>query len=177
MGANVDPLVVGRVIGDVVDLFVPSVSMSVYYASKHVNNGCDIKPSVAAEQPRVTVAGSSDELYTLVMTDPDAPSPSEPSLREWVHWIVTDIPGCSNVTRGKEILAYVGPKPTVGIHRYILVLFRQHTRLGIGILEAPQSRSNFNTRAFAQRFNLGMPVCTVYFNAHREPLANRKRYN
>lgn len=21
-----------------------------------------------------------------VMTDPDAPSPSEPSMREWVHW-------------------------------------------------------------------------------------------
>lgn len=21
-----------------------------------------------------------------IMTDPDAPSPSEPSLREWVHW-------------------------------------------------------------------------------------------
>lgn len=23
-----------------------------------------------------------------VMTDPDAPSPSEPSMREWVHWSV-----------------------------------------------------------------------------------------
>lgn len=21
-----------------------------------------------------------------VLTDPDAPSPSEPSMREWVHW-------------------------------------------------------------------------------------------
>lgn len=24
-----------------------------------------------------------------VMTDPDAPSPSEPSMREWVHWSVS----------------------------------------------------------------------------------------
>ena len=23
------------------------------------------------------------------MTDPDAPSPSEPSMREWVHWSVS----------------------------------------------------------------------------------------
>ncbi|KAL9856853.1 putative PEBP-like superfamily protein [Arabidopsis thaliana] len=23
-----------------------------------------------------------------VMTDPDAPSPSEPNMREWVHWCV-----------------------------------------------------------------------------------------
>jgi hypothetical protein len=24
-----------------------------------------------------------------VMIDPDAPSPSEPTMREWVHWSVT----------------------------------------------------------------------------------------
>ncbi|KAL0355163.1 UNVERIFIED_CONTAM: protein MOTHER of FT and TFL1 [Sesamum radiatum] len=109
MAANVDPLVVGRVIGDVVDMFVPTVSMSVYYGSKHVNNGCDIKPSMAAAPPRVTITGHADELYTLVMTDPDAPSPSEPSMREWVHWIVTDIPGRSNVTRGGQGVGSVQP--------------------------------------------------------------------
>lgn len=27
-------------------------------------------------------------LLFQVMTDPDAPSPSEPSMREWVHWSV-----------------------------------------------------------------------------------------
>ncbi|KAL3624475.1 hypothetical protein CASFOL_031143 [Castilleja foliolosa] len=178
MGANVDPLVVGRVIGDVVDLFVPTAAMSVYYASKHVNNGCDIKHSMAATQPRVTITGHPNDFYTLVMTDPDAPSPSEPSLREWVHWIVTDIPGCTNVTRGKEVVEYVGPRPAVGIHRYIIVLFRQTKGVGvIGLEEAdvPTSRSHFNTRAFAQHFDLGLPVATVYFIAHKEPLSNRKR--
>ncbi|KAL0441967.1 UNVERIFIED_CONTAM: protein MOTHER of FT and TFL1 [Sesamum radiatum] len=175
MAANVDPLVVGRVIGDVVDMFVPTVSMSVYYGSKHVNNGCDIKPSMAAAPPRVTITGHANELYTLVMTDPDAPSPSEPSMREWVHWIVTDIPGRSNVTRGREVLPYIGPRPPVGIHRYILVLFQQNGSVEGGV-EAPVSRTHFNTRAFAQELDLGMPVATVYFNAHKEP-ANRKRHN
>ncbi|KAL8042489.1 hypothetical protein ABFX02_09G054500 [Erythranthe guttata] len=174
MGANVDPLVVGRVIGDVVDMFVPTVNMSVYYGSKHVNNGCDIKPSLAASPPRLTITGYPNQLYTLVMTDPDAPSPSEPNMREWVHWIVTDIPGCSNVTRGKEVLEYVGPRPPVGIHRYIIVLFRQ--KRGLDGVEAPPSRSHFNTRAFAQDLDLGIPVATVYFNAHKEP-ANRKRHH
>lgn len=149
MAASVDPLVVGRVIGDVVDMFVPAVKMSVYYGSKHVSNGCDIKPSLSVDPPKVTISGHSDELYTLVrflaayvfcmflhagvfyakiictvlffslfvhvdllgccarflqmiihisnklmiwflqvMTDPDAPSPSEPRMREWVHWYV-----------------------------------------------------------------------------------------
>ncbi|KAK4486110.1 hypothetical protein RD792_008778 [Penstemon davidsonii] len=174
MGANVDPLVLGRVIGDVVDMFVPSVIMSVYYGSKHVTNGCDIKPSIAAQPPRVTITGHANHLYTLVMTDPDAPSPSEPNMRELLHWIVTDIPGCNNVTRGKETLAYSGPQPPLGIHRYILVLFKQKSVLG-DQLEPPLSRTHFNTRAFAQQFDLGMPVATVYFNAHKEP-ANRKRH-
>ncbi|MCH95863.1 protein MOTHER of FT and TF 1-like [Trifolium medium] len=31
-----------------------------------------------------------------VMTDPDAPSPGEPSMRELIHWIVVDIPGGTN---------------------------------------------------------------------------------
>ncbi|RXH96622.1 hypothetical protein DVH24_009126 [Malus domestica] len=67
--------------------------MSVYFGSKHVTNGCDIKPSMAINPPKITFTGHPGELYTLVMTDPDAPSPSEPSMREWVHWIVCDIPG------------------------------------------------------------------------------------
>lgn len=66
MAASVDPLVVGRVIGDVVDMFVPSVNMSVYYGAKHVTNGCDIKPSMAINPPKITITGRSDELYALV---------------------------------------------------------------------------------------------------------------
>ncbi|KAJ1437809.1 Phosphatidylethanolamine-binding, conserved site [Sesbania bispinosa] len=172
MAASVDPLVVGRVIGDVVDMFVPTVSMSVYFASKHVTNGCEIKPSIAVNAPKVTLTGNMDTLYTLVMTDPDAPSPSEPSMREWIHWIVVDIPGGTNPKRGKEVLAYVGPRPPVGIHRYILVLFEQKGPLGL--VEQPPSRASFNTRYFARQLDLGLPVATVYFNAQKEPAARRR---
>ncbi|CAK9151379.1 unnamed protein product [Ilex paraguariensis] len=172
MASIVDPLVVGRVIGDVVDMFVPTVTMSVRYGSKHIANGCEIKPSMAAEPPRVTINGHPNELYTLVMTDPDAPSPSEPSMREYVQWIVTDIPGGGTPTHGKEGLPYMGPRPPVGIHRYIFVLFQQKAPLGL--FDQPASRANFNTRGFAHHLDLGLPVATVYFNAQREPL-NRRR--
>ncbi|KAK3440584.1 protein MOTHER of FT and TFL1 [Eucalyptus grandis] len=172
MASSVDPLVVGRVIGDVVDMFVPCVNMSVSYGSKHVTNGCDIKPSLAVNAPKISISGHPDELYTLVMVDPDAPSPSEPSMREWIHWIVVDIPGGTNPNRGKEILPYVGPRPPVGIHRYILVLFQQKTP--IGHIDHPNSRANFNTRLFAAHLDLGLPVATVYFNSQKEP-ANRRR--
>ncbi|KAH7852532.1 hypothetical protein Vadar_026027 [Vaccinium darrowii] len=170
--ASSDPLVVCRIIGDVVDVFVPRMTMNVYYGPKHVTNGCNIKPSIATSPPRVTLTDHSNELYTLVMTDPDAPSPSEPSMREWVHWIVTDIPGDGNPTQGNEILPYMAPRPPIGIHRYIMLLFQQKGH--IGLVEQPMTRANFSTRAFAHQLDLGVPVSTVYFNAQKEPM-NRKR--
>ncbi|XP_019169094.1 PREDICTED: protein MOTHER of FT and TFL1 [Ipomoea nil] len=172
---NVDPLVVGRVIGDVVDMFVPTVDMAVYYGPKAITSGSDVKPSMVADRPRVHIGGDSTQFYTLVMTDPDAPSPSEPCMRELVHWIVTDIPGNTHdITKGKEAVPYMGPKPTVGIHRYILVLFQQKKVLGE--LQPPvTSRNNFCTRAFAHHLELDSPVATVYFNAHKEPAASRRR--
>jgi phosphatidylethanolamine-binding protein len=66
MAAHVDPLVVGRVIGDVVDMFVPSVLVSVRFGTKDLTNGCEIKPSVAAFPPVVHIAGRANDLFTLV---------------------------------------------------------------------------------------------------------------
>ena len=66
---------------------------------------------------------------------------------------------------------YMGPRPPVGIHRYVLVLFEQKTRARA---EAPAERANFNTRAFAAAHELGLPTAVVYFNTQKEP-ANRRR--
>jgi hypothetical protein len=38
MARSVDPLVVGKVIGDVIDMFVPSVDMAILYASRQVQH-------------------------------------------------------------------------------------------------------------------------------------------
>ncbi|KAF5205217.1 Mother of ft and tfl1 [Thalictrum thalictroides] len=168
----VDPLVVGRVIGDVMDMFIPTINMSVYYGTKHVSNGCDIKPSLATSPPTVHLSGFSDQLYTLVMTDPDAPSPSEPTKKEWIHWMVVNIPGAGQVTRGKTVLAYMGPTPPVGIHRFVLVLFRQKNPISVD--NPPEIRANFNTRSFSNQFDLGLPVACVYFNAQKEPMNKRR---
>ncbi|CAI9113645.1 OLC1v1014284C1 [Oldenlandia corymbosa var. corymbosa] len=173
MASNVDAfVVVERVINDVVDMFIPSVNMAVYFEDKQVINASDIKPSLAVITPRVNISGDPNLSYTLVMTDPDAPSPSEPNLREWAHWIVTDIPGCGTVSEGKEILAYSPPRPKVGIHRYIMVLFEQKEPLGF--LAPPSSRAHFYTREFAYQVNLGPPVAVVYFYAQREPSGRRR---
>lgn len=57
----------GRVIGEVVDIFNPSVRMNVTYSTKQVANGHELLPSIVMNKPRVEIGG--DDLrtaYTLV---------------------------------------------------------------------------------------------------------------
>jgi hypothetical protein len=66
MARFVDPLVVGRVIGEVVDLFVPSISMTAAYGDRDISNGCLVRPSAADYPPLVRISGRRNDLYTLV---------------------------------------------------------------------------------------------------------------
>lgn len=63
-----EPLAVGRVIGEVVDSFNPSVKMKVIYnGSKQVSNGHELMPAIIAAQPRVEIGGEDMRCaYTLV---------------------------------------------------------------------------------------------------------------
>ncbi|KAF5728971.1 protein MOTHER of FT and TF 1-like [Tripterygium wilfordii] len=175
MARSVESLVVGKVIGDVLDMFTPVADFTVHYESKQIANGCEIKPSAAAQKPFVQILNSrlSTNLYTLVMVDPDAPSPSEPTLRQWLHWIVVDIPEGSDATKGRELVAYMGPQPQTGIHRYVLALFKQACAM-MGRIRPPDGRGNFSTRQFVSQYELGLPVAAVYFHSRKEP-ASRKR--
>lgn len=68
-GGSRNPLVVGRVIGDVLDPFESCIPLRVTYGNRDVNNGCELKPSQVANQPRVSIGGNDlRNLYTLVMT-------------------------------------------------------------------------------------------------------------
>ncbi|CAN1217634.1 Protein HEADING DATE 3A [Linum perenne] len=143
-----DPLVVGRVIGDVLDPFTRSIPLRViYFNNREINNGCELKPSQVVNQPRVDIGG--DDLrtfYTLVTT----------------YIMIT----------GQEVVCYESPRPSVGIHRFVFILFRQ---LGRQTVYAPGWRQNFNTRDFAELYNLGLPVSAVYFNGQRESGSGGRR--
>lgn len=66
---QLEPLSVGRVIGEVVDNFIPCVKLSVTYNSnKQVSNGHELMPALIMAKPRVEIGG--DDLraaYTLVI--------------------------------------------------------------------------------------------------------------
>lgn len=69
------------------------------------------------------------------------------------------------VSSGNEIVPYESPRPTAGIHRFVFILFRQSVRQ---TTYAPGWRQNFNTRDFAELYNLGSPVAALFFNCQRE---------
>ncbi|GKE77503.1 FT like protein, partial [Tanacetum coccineum] len=79
--------------------------------------------------------------------------------------LVTNIPATTGARFGQEIVCYESPRPSIGIHRMVFVLFRQLCRQTV---YAPGWRQNFNTRGFAELYNLGSPVAAVYFNCQRE---------
>ncbi|KAE8022506.1 hypothetical protein FH972_008298 [Carpinus fangiana] len=168
-----EPLTIGRVVGEVVDIFTPSVGMNVIYSSnKQVSNGHELMPCAIVSKPRVEIGGNDMRAaYTLIMTDPDAPSPSDPYLREHLHWMVTNIPGTTDASFGNETVAYETPKPVVGIHRYVFILFKQRGRQTV---RPTATRDHFNTRRFSEENGLGLPVAAVFFNAQRETAARRR---
>ncbi|CAN0846981.1 Protein SELF-PRUNING [Linum grandiflorum] len=170
-----EPLIVGRVIGDVIDQFIPSTNMTVVYANnKVVSNGHEFFPSAVSSRPRVDIHdGDLRTFFTLVMTDPDVPGPSDPFLREHLHWIVTDIPGTTDATFGTEVVRYEMPRPNLGIHRFVFLLYRQIQRQCL-VTNPPSTRDYFCTRDFALLNDLGLPVAAVYFNAQRETAARRR---
>ena len=66
-GREREPLVVGRVVGDVLDPFVRTTNLRVSYGTRTVSNGCELKPSMVVNQPRVEVGGPDMRtFYTLV---------------------------------------------------------------------------------------------------------------
>lgn len=68
MARGVEPLIIGRVIGEVVDIFNPSVTLNVTYnSSKQVANGHELMPAVIVSKPRVEIGGEDmRSAYTLV---------------------------------------------------------------------------------------------------------------
>ena len=97
-----------------------------------------LTPTQVQNAPKVQFADAEEHAsYVIFMTDPDAPSRNEPTFREWWHWIVVNVPGkdlkTGDLSKGQEHWAYVGagaPQGT-GLHRYVVLAFKQKSKVRI----------------------------------------------
>lgn len=115
------------------------VYMKVKYPfDKFVYKGMPLLPSDTCTVPEVSYGDFTkpDSYYTLILTNPDFYHPDKPTLREYIHWVVVNIPGKSKNTNnsnsnivkdGVTVLPYMGPCPVygTGMHRYVYLLFEQ----------------------------------------------------
>ncbi|EPS68884.1 hypothetical protein M569_05884, partial [Genlisea aurea] len=161
-----NPLVVSGVVGDVLDTTcITSLRVSGSDGSL-LFSGSTLRPSQLALRPKIDIGGDNFRtFYTLVMVDADAPSPSNPYHREYLHWLITDIPGTTSPIFGNEIVSYEPPQPTMGIHRLVLMLFRQQGR---GTVNFSADRKNFNTKEFCRRNGISPPFAAAFYNCQGE---------
>lgn len=141
------------------------------------------QPVVRFRAPRRT---NRDTRYTLIMTDPDAPSRLNQSSAEIAHWIITNVTLSGGVPRAEdvedadeapdEVLSYVGPRPPAGsgAHRYVLILLEPaNSTVANTNLTVPSTRLQWGTGQARQgvrswaRLNGLVPVGTLSIVAGR----------
>ncbi len=107
------------------------------------SDGFEYKDFVTSQPIEISFEGlRPDKFYVLTMSDPDSPSAEHHTSREWLHWLVTDIPGTTKILKPKgtakhtgdflprniqgtscELKAYTPAEPPAGsgMHRYVFV--------------------------------------------------------
>ncbi|KAL2279563.1 hypothetical protein FJTKL_13428 [Diaporthe vaccinii] len=143
-----DELKKAEIIPAVIDDFLPTLLVSAQWpSSKHAELGNTIKPKKLQDEPAITLtrpkstegtcSSTANIMYTVTLTDPDAPSRDDPKWSEMCHWIATGLAtsdnadsSCSSsltlsLTGLEELMSYYppGPPEKTGKHRYVLFVF------------------------------------------------------
>merc|ERR1712212_901033 len=142
-------------------------------------------PSIRLEE------ASKEQLFTVAMVDPDAPSRKNPRAAQWLHWILTNVQGLllslgtggspeirdystndgmkmllgsGPSTVGDEVMSYAGPAPPKGSgpHRYVLLAWKQQQNVS---MKSPHNRARGDILKIAKDLNLGQPVAGNFFFA------------
>ncbi|KAK9423775.1 putative Phosphatidylethanolamine-binding protein [Seiridium unicorne] len=149
--------------------FTPSTKLTISFGPRAVEVGnffrageCKIAPSVSFA-PEADASSSAS--YTLILTDPDAPTPDDPKFAFWRHWVLSGLQPLSGdsgevaLTKG-PVTDYLGPGPKDDSkpHRYLFLLYREPEGLVLkkedaGGEEFVQRRS-FKPAEFAEKFGL-----------------------
>ncbi|KAK3294168.1 phosphatidylethanolamine-binding protein [Chaetomium fimeti] len=161
--------------------FTPTFDLTVRFPGESqtaISNGTLVRVSQVSQAPTISIsantaaspsAASPDApkptRLTLLLIDPDAPTPDDPKFAYWRHWVVTGIPAPSTevaaaASEGRTLTAYLapGPKDESGPHRYLFLLFAEpeglELRAGDVGGEAFVERRSFGVEEFVGRHGL-----------------------
>ncbi|CAJ0950868.1 unnamed protein product, partial [Mesorhabditis belari] len=154
------------VVADVIPVPPKCVLDVSYNSGAKTDFGNELTPTQVKDKPTVTWESEANALYTLILTDPDAPSRANPAIRECMHWVVVNIPG-SHVDQGDEAAEYIGsgaPEGT-GLHRYVFLLYKQNGKVDAGFKirkNSAEGRKNWSAAAFAEKHHLSLVAGNFY---------------
>ena len=159
----------------VVDAFSPCAPLSLSWGEVSPAEGAQLSPAAVARVPALRLAGEdaascAGKLYTVILSDPDAPNAAEPKFAEWLHWLQCNASAEDLAGTGEALVAYFGSAPGngAGVHRYCIVVYEQpagaiggdEPRIPLHCGFAP--RRSFNSRAFAARHGLRPVAAFTY---------------
>ncbi|XP_022914812.2 protein D2-like isoform X1 [Onthophagus taurus] len=159
-----------EVVPDVIDQVPKEVCKVSYPSGVKVDLGNVLTPTQVKDIPNVEWTADDSALYTVCMTDPDAPSRKEPKFREWHHWLVGNVPG-ANISKGETLSQYVGSGPPqgTGLHRYVFLIYKQNGKLNFDEQRltntSGDNRGCFSIKKFAEKYQLGQPVAGNFYQA------------
>jgi phosphatidylethanolamine-binding protein (PEBP) family uncharacterized protein len=117
--------------------------ISVYFQGKEAKG--NVKPrNQTLLMPTVSWTTLPDTLYTVLIWDPDAPSPS------YIHLLAINLRS-SNLSTGQTLLSYEPPSPPSGIHRYFTTVYQQKGTIDVPV---PKSRAPFDVEEFVTQYTL-----------------------
>ncbi|OQO04113.1 hypothetical protein B0A48_10722 [Cryoendolithus antarcticus] len=139
----IDILTKAGIIPDVLDPFVPKLTLSIFWENATAEVGNLVPVSDVQTPPDVqfidftpglplaTTKRAKHSQLTLALTDPDAPSRDNPKWSQVCHWLATNVqlthPDSSSSSGFSkdvvDIMPYKppGPPPKTGRHRYVFV--------------------------------------------------------
>lgn len=85
-----------------------------------VELGNALKPVNLKSEPTVSWPYDASTLYTLVMVDPDAPSRTNATLKNVLHWLVSNVPA-NELAKGDIKATYVRSQPPKDTGRTMMI--------------------------------------------------------
>lgn len=160
-----------KIVPDVVDKG-PTKAIQIIYGTKTVvTPGSILRPTDVKNEPILSWDADLKSFHTLCMIDPDFPCKGNPQHREFVHWLIVNIPGC-RTSAGMFKIAYVGAAPPkgTGMHRYVFLVYKQPKQIDFAQMlpidrKTVKGRLGFSIRNFANEHKFGDLIAGNYFLA------------
>nr|XP_018902371.1 PREDICTED: protein D2-like isoform X1 [Bemisia tabaci]XP_018902372.1 PREDICTED: protein D2-like isoform X1 [Bemisia tabaci] len=148
-----------------------------YTRDVYIKFGTEVDPAPDMTWLRFNMIWNAQEniYYTAMLVGLDEPSVQTPVHREYLYWLVTNIPICK-ILNGHVIAEYQQPKPenNTGLHRYVYIVYRQpcgemiYREKHIDKRDI-EPRYNFSNRKFADKYGYAGPYAVNFFTAKFSP--------